>query len=196
MAPRGVDRWWAVSGWGRVGVALVGVAVLVGGCSSSGPVFEGPWAEELQWAYDSATTDFQREVLEDGRVTAEEYHEAAMRLEQCMEDRGYRLSINMDGDRHTYTYSMEASAGADDAFNECSLEMSSIESLYGGMSNNPENRDLWEIYVECMHRHGLVDEDFTRDDLWDLALEEATALPSGARFDEGQAHECILNPHD
>lgn len=174
-------------------ISVAAMAALVLSACASEQRFDGPWAEELESAYGDAATDFQRKVLEDGTITAEEYAEATERLERCMDDRGFGVSIRQIDGLNNYT--LRATPGAETAFDECSDEIAPIESLYGAMRVNPDNRDPWEVKAECLVRHGFAEIGFDGDALKEVMMSDNTVLPSGRSFEEDEVRGCLVNPH-
>nr|NLD39874.1 hypothetical protein [Actinomycetales bacterium] len=174
------------------GALAVAVAAAVAGCGGT-PGFEGPWAAEFEQAYDQATTDFQREVFKDGQLTRAEYDEATARYVQCMEDRGFAVSVtDVHGiNNYSYTGGNEGSQVSD----ECRTELSPIEVLYGAMLGNPENRHPPDLFAECFVRHGLAEPEFTGSGFeeWMAGADVPGAPDDGAARDPAFEH-CLVDP--
>ncbi|RXR25722.1 hypothetical protein EQW78_11935 [Oerskovia turbata] len=62
----------------------------------------GPFAAEFAQARDQATTDFERDVLEDDEIAVAELDEARQRFARCVEDLGYTVSFGELGMRIEY----------------------------------------------------------------------------------------------
>src|SRR5690606_30518412 len=72
---------------GRVGLLLV-AAMAVAGCSADADRgdLSGPYADDFTFALENATSNFERRVLADGVITADEYDEAHHLWLECMQD--------------------------------------------------------------------------------------------------------------
>ena len=124
---------------------------------------EGPYAAEIAIAAESATSDFEREVLSDGILTATEYREAVTLLVDCMADAGVEVAIEEQGD--FYIYSTTDGDGFDSVQPICSEGTTRIiEPLYVQMVSNPTNGDLHSLRAECLVKSGLAPEGYSLDD--------------------------------
>jgi hypothetical protein len=172
---------------GLVSVLCV-VATLVGctSTSSSGgdeftPKSEeqiaAEWAAEFEAARAAATSDFEREVLADDKITPAEYDEAVQRYIACMKETlppefadGYQAVKTQFG---TYQYqgprihesqneAWEAAYAA--AHDACRTGTTAqIEPIYTEMILNPKRMTPEEQMLDCLKRHGVVDETYTMD---------------------------------
>jgi hypothetical protein len=160
-----------------VGVALPAfLSLSLAGCSADGhasrpatdastaPHIEGPWAAEFSAEWEAATTDFERQVLEDGVVSDQEYSEMTELFRACLSDEG----IDFDGFAPDGSYETTSAPGADqdathDAVKECSRASGedSVGLLYSWVHRNPERLDDNTIVVECLHESGVVDRSYT-----------------------------------
>lgn len=144
-------------------VALVAAAITFQGCggAESDPG-RGPYYDELRDAGRTATSDFEREALEDGELTRAEYEEAVQRFVGCAADRGVELTAKRQG--ALYIYQMRTDAENDAVAAECSVGTTQlIEALYGDLVANPANGDFDQLVVDCLVRSGLAPSDYTKE---------------------------------
>lgn len=157
----------------RLGCAALLVLVLAG-CGTGGPD-EHPYAAELESARQAATSDFERDVLADGQVTAAELREAQDLLTACLTDAGYVVEVLPDGG---YTQEStdarpadpDAAAAFDEAMqadHDACAEGSTVlvEPLYRAITANPDNEDLNAAIASCLVRHGVREEGYGVEDL-------------------------------
>jgi len=133
--------------------------------TGSVPVFEGPYAAEFEEHYASTTSDFVRQVLEDGRIVDAEYAEMTNVLTACLADQGitfngfepeggFSTSIAPNGgDTHAIVVECTRASGED-----------SIGAIYSWMKTNPENLDNATIMAECLVRAAVVPQDYSADE--------------------------------
>ncbi|MCJ1699388.1 hypothetical protein MT356_06620 [Rathayibacter festucae] len=165
---------------GRTLVAL-GAALILGltACTSAAtpdgqsepalgtPAFSGPWASEFAAAYDRATDDFTRSVIEDGVVSEQERAEMIDRFTRCVADLGYGVDeYALDGSFHL-TFAPDTDADA--AYEEVKgCSRSSGETEIGALSSwthrNPERADETTLVVECLARSGVVPTSYSTSD--------------------------------
>jgi hypothetical protein len=135
------------------------------------------WAAEFEAARAAATSDFEREVLADDKITAAEYEEAVQRFVSCMKETlppefadGYQAVRNeygvyqYNGPRIHESQSAAWEAAHTAAFDACRLGTTAqIEQLYTGMILNPKRMTPDEQILDCLKRHGVVEESYTMD---------------------------------
>lgn len=179
--------------------ALIGAATTlpVSACTDSTrttPAIEspGPYSADIKAAAKSASNDFEREVLSDGVITAQEYQEAVNRLVRCASDKG--VGIKVTTIRGVNRYEVPTSANGDAVFNACSAGTTrTIESLYSTMVTNPRKEDEDELFATCIRRSGLAPASFTGDVARRIARSQGnTPYPfdtADPRFDA-----CMTNP--
>lgn len=147
-----------------VSLAALFVAVTAG-CGGNEQPAEGPWAAEIEEARQQATSDFERDILNDGEITRAEYDEAIDRYLSCMEDAGVRVGTEDMGGYYQYSVA-GPSSDYDRHDPDCRRgTIQSIEPVYVAIVRNPNNEDLNELLVRCLKAKGLVPEDFTAQDL-------------------------------
>lgn len=161
------------SGW----AATAGVLAILAGCSSNGPADDDPYAEEFAWVIENPASDFEREVLEDGEVTREEYDRAHELFLECMEqtyppDGLYVVSLEVSSSGF-YSTLVHVPAGTHDNFDDnlygatydvCAHgTIEEIGHLYMNRELNPERLTLAELMVRCLVDEGVVDSGYTVD---------------------------------
>ena len=150
--------------------ALLMVLALSAGCSTQSAEVPNPYAAELEQARKEVTTDLQRAVLEDGKVTDAEFSEIEQDAVRCVADRGYKLTVTDGGYQLTMPNGEGFDSSADgDLANavqdECFAErMGWVESLYNAMRQNPERQDVPTLLADCLVRAGVVDAPFNGQD--------------------------------
>ena len=133
------------------------------GCSS-GPteVFVSP---EISYI-----SEYQSQILADGRVTEDEYRQAVLTERDCVTEAGYETSeIIVDGRQMGFEtsadYSNEADPeAADQEFleltNNCSLEYThTIGFVFGKNNQTPnwfERRQIWSQFGDCLDGLGVT----------------------------------------
>jgi hypothetical protein len=179
------------------------VAIALSGCSSE-PDFDGPYAAEFAAAYERATTDFEREVLADGAITALQYEEAHQRWLACMRDlypRSGDISPALERDEHgIYSYTVGAAPGLlddeldadiDNAMVRCyEGTVDLIATLYNDVTRNPENKTPSEAALECLHGRSLVPDGYSEDNLMaDIVADIPGAIPTTGPIPEPEIPE-------
>jgi hypothetical protein len=150
-------------------LALVSVLFL-SACSAneSTDASVSPYAEEFTEAREKATSDIQREILEDGKITEAEIKEATSLFTECLSSHDVKYS--MWGD---YNVSIEGTpdVSATDASiaqyeTECteSTVGDYLQQLYVKTKYNPTKIEENALYATCLVRRGLVPDDFTAED--------------------------------
>lgn len=179
----------------RAGVA--GAALLLTALSACAPAageadVAPAYEVEFEQARQAASSDFERDVLADSRITRMEYQEAVDRYVQCLRDSGLDASTEMQADG-MYGYSIAYPAGtreASDAETACAIGTTIlIETLYGSILTNPGNEDWPQLIVDCLVRNGIVGEGYSKADLF----EELDANPV-FREEDPVAAECLVAP--
>ncbi|MEK8229303.1 hypothetical protein NKG05_30505 [Oerskovia sp. M15] len=120
-------------------IATIGLAL--GACSSAPDIDStNPYAAEYKSALENSISDFERGVLEDGAVSNAEYNEAVDRYLACMRDLGVDVTTEPNGDLYQYVTPMITEFDKHDPTCRTGT-IASIELLYDGFINNPENVD-------------------------------------------------------
>lgn len=110
--------------------------------ASAAPTSTVPWAEALESAYRDATSEFEREVLEDGEITEAEFHEMERRVKSCLNDNGIEFrGFQPDGSmEYRVPPSIPLEVG-NELMRDCvaSSGSTTIGLLYHEMRRNPRN---------------------------------------------------------
>jgi hypothetical protein len=165
-------------GW-RGGLALWGPLLaslpllLLGGCGSQEkPSVGSPYAADIAAAKAKASTDFEKAVFADGKITRAEYEEASQRYLECLRQHFHDVDrkivgVQTDADG-THSYSVKGPTGIVaqyDTFDaQCrpgTIEL--IEPLYVAMLQNPTKANGDQQMVACLKRHGAVPPAYTVD---------------------------------
>lgn len=136
------------------------------GCSGTDPAAD-PYAEEFRQAKELATSDFERAVVEDGKVSRAEYEEAMQRHVACIRDAGG--SVELRDQSGYYVYEVSDAAAYDRISPGCSRGTTDlIEPLFVDILTNPDKLDPDEMVARCFVAAGLVKAPFGAQDLRDL----------------------------
>lgn len=191
------------------GIAATAAIALLAGCapdavefsgpdvarSSVAPTFEGPWAAEFTEAYTRATTDFERLVLEDERVTDQELGEMRDVFTECLAAFGFfNIKFSPDGG---FEYEVPSGTDMDTSRADAmacsdSAGESTIGALHSWVRRNPENLDDDTIIAACLVRKGAVDSSYSAADF--AADEEDLSIPYLPGFGDASFAECNSDP--
>jgi hypothetical protein len=164
----------SITDMARTTAAFVAVlaTVLAGRSAVGPPVTSYPYAASIRQAARQATSEFERKVLSDGRITRDEYDEAVHRYVACANSRGIPMTAQLEEPSHAYfeyTVSNPSPAGQSimDACTKGTTAL--IEPLYTEMVMNPTHTDLNALTAKCLIRKGLAPKsysgrDFERDE--------------------------------
>lgn len=184
---------------GRPSVGVLSIVTLIAltGCSGGNDdVADGPYAERIRNAIAESTSDFEREVLEDGVVTRAEYEEAIRLFTTCTEDAGYSVDLIDQGGY--YAYSQTSVPGATEAFDSCAQGTTfHIEGIYYSSVANPDNRDWDEITLECLKREGLAPSTLTITQYLEALTKAGSSGVSADlpfSLDDPIYDSCVANP--
>lgn len=158
-------------------MAVTSLVALVS-CSGAEPD-SSSWESWIEQARDHASTDFELEVLADGKVTDAEFGEAFTRFADCMATKGFE--VEQTDYKGAYSgFSIPANgkdldaAVADEAVRACEQGTTLfIEQLYLSMKSNPSGDESSSREFDCLRERGIVPEEFTIDDYY-LHSEQGT----------------------
>jgi len=110
---------------------------------------------------------FQREMLEDGEVTFDEYERAVLAAMQCLRDAGIRTAGPdlVDGRFYTFDFAEgDDPARTDDVLAGCEEEyLSEVEWAWSEASRTPQDDERHEQFyggvADCLRRNGVDIED-------------------------------------
>lgn len=195
----------------RICVCVVTAVIsgVVTGCSDEG-VTSGPYAEDFRQAKELATSDFERAVLKDGKISRSEYEEAMQRFVSCVRDGGGSVELNDQNGYYIYNVSGDIDL-YDEISDGCSQGSTAfIEPLYVDTLTNPDKIDSDEAVARCYVAAGLVREPFSAQDLRDLmaaagvesfsdAPTDSSSTPidpaAQAIVDSEESMNCMANPN-
>ena len=151
--------WWRAFG---VAAVMVGFVAGVSGCSAgqAPTAFSGPYGPKVKAAYEAATDPAVKATLADGKITQAEYDAAVQRMVKCAADQGVTV-MPQQQPGGLYPYMLIKTGNADAVFTSCEdATLTPIELLSAGF-NNPQNRDMNDVYADCLKRAGVVPRDYT-----------------------------------
>lgn len=165
----------------HLGLVVVAISMITGCSNRDSGVDEkrvaAEWAAEISRAKGAATSDFEKAVFDDDKITPEEYDEAIQRYVACMKEAlpaefsgGFEAVKDEFG---VYGYNgpqttEEGSAAFDAAFTEADKRCGAgtkvlIEPLYSDMIVNPKRLSAEEQTLDCLKRHKVVDDSYTME---------------------------------
>ncbi|TGJ96265.1 hypothetical protein DLJ96_11040 [Actinotalea fermentans ATCC 43279 = JCM 9966 = DSM 3133] len=162
-------------------------AVGVTGCSGEAEA-PNPYAAEFAKARSEVTTEVARKILEDDVITAAEYRPVKDASIQCMRDQGLTVELNEVGGLtfenvgSTWDTSQEEldawEVRMTTAMDECEgkFDIPVLESLYGSVTDNPDNKDLLQAVADCLVRGGHRDEGYDKADYIEEMSSYATSM--------------------
>lgn len=188
--------------------AALALLITMTGCSSQASsagntpsrgdsvAFTGPWASDLQHVYETSTTEQQRSVLKDGKITEAEVTELKDMFESCLSSRN--LTVTWEGSNGEFSVTPVKTAGSpptntqvDDSVRTCQAEsQGGVVDLYYAMARNPQNQDEREIMAACLVRVKLVPQGYSAKDY----ERDYEADPKPSYFDQQQFRDCVADP--
>lgn len=159
--------------------------------------FEGPWAPDLQEAFDSSPPGFIRDALRDGRITDQERAETVERVRSCLADLSIAVEYHADGSS-TISRAPDSPMSTDEmvaAGDRCSHWAGEwpVITLYNWMRRNPENLDVRTILRECLIDVGALDAAYSLEEFKRLyALRQLPYQASKEGID--QERLCLSDP--
>jgi len=158
--------------------------------------FTGPWADELSSVYGRASTDFEREALQDGVVSDSEFSEMETRFSRCLASRSVAFDGFQPGGGYEFrptgtTTTEEANKQADACSAESGLD--TVGYISFAMQRNPDHLDDAKIMAECLVKKKVVPRDYSaRDYTRDTP---GMAYPfHDDRAGEKALNECAVDP--
>lgn len=131
------------------------------------PHYSGPWAEGFASAYRDAHSDFERKVLEDGKISDAEFDEMQNKLKTCLNEQGIDFTtIKSDGSFGFKLAPNMASSTGNKIVDECDATsgFNTIGFLYLGMQRNPQNLPDNAIIARCLVKNKAVPPNFSTQD--------------------------------
>lgn len=189
----------------RSGIAGAILLFVVTGCSTGESDSLSPeelFAQDIKVAGEQATSDFEKDVLADGKIEQAEYAEAWQRYISCMQENGFPnttlVGPDADGLYSEQTTSTGSANGDDvDANMSASYDCATgttllIAEIYKQQSVNPQHLTFEDAVVDCLIAEGLVDSDYTAEDL------NREGKASGERsydMSDPKSNACFADPY-
>jgi len=127
------------------------------------PAFTGPWASDFDRAYRAATSELQRRVLADGKITAAEDKAVEDAFADCMSQAGYP-GVTFEGNG---AFSFPLPDGPDQSHGvveRCQQgALGDVDFLYWQTQQRPNNEPVAPAIAECLVRMKLVPAGYTAD---------------------------------
>lgn len=129
------------------------------------PDFSGPWKWELTRAWANLNSDYGREVLADGAISADEATELNKRYNTCLAPYGLQSRILTSG---SYTLVKVRGSISDNRMStvaaQCGLrtDANALIELHDKMTVNPQHlsdQRMDQAAYDCLANHGLIDPD-------------------------------------
>jgi hypothetical protein len=163
------------------------------GCGDGGDsegVSANPYRADLEEARSQATSDLERDVLDDLEIERHEYEEAVDAYVSCMRGRGVTIETHDQSGYYIYETVgiVEESVKAQCRVGTIDL----IEGLYVDQLMNPDRLDINVVIRTCLVRHDVVDDSYSVDDLSRDLEDGFTAAPFAA--DDERLDGCLANP--
>ena len=144
------------------------------GCSSP-EAAEGPWADEFEQAIRDAQTQFEKDILADGRITDAEFSEATAKYLDCMESAG--VPVEIVGSGAAMTFQTTDNAGFDAHDPTCQTgTIQLLSPLYVGINQNPNNDDIMQLVADCLVEAGVAPKSYDASAL-EREISENSGVP-------------------
>lgn len=135
-----------------------------GTAASQPPAFTGPFAAEYTEAWQKSETPEVRTILEDGRISDQEWSQVLKTLDDCLTESGVTLVAY---DEHDGSYEADVGEMSGDTANErmgiCEKVSGEawVGRLYRAQTTNPENIPETQLLTDCLIRNHAVPESYT-----------------------------------
>jgi hypothetical protein len=152
------------------------------------------YADEFEAARAAATSEFEQEILLDGRITRSEMDAAKSAYVGCIRAAGLTARV-INTDDGLWNYEVTGSWNEEfvqTTVVECGIgTIDVIEGLYTGMIQNPQKKDVDELTAECLVARGLVTPPFAGGDYARSAL---SGQFNRRMMDEADGARCLSDP--
>lgn len=191
--------------------------VLMSGCAA---ITAEPslYYDDIVQAGKGAKSEYVREILQDGKITSDEYRDSQQQNLGCLKAAGVAAALVDTGAGYSQLQtSTEDETALFEIMSQCSDEwVDQIEALYVSELTNPNKGDADGLIAACLVRKKLAPEGFTASDYRELVQDRSTEvsgsdfgsgehsteieasgpvlLPGGATLDDPPAEACLLNP--
>lgn len=209
---------WSKSAAVKGGLSVIASAVtlLALVACAANPSAE-PYDDEIARAADTAQSDYVRQILSDGQITAAEVRDSQKQNLACLNNAGISAQYVDNGAGYSNLETVgEMGAAELDTMAECSARwVGQIESISVDQITNPQNKDYDALIAACLVRKSLVPEGFTGADFRELLAQTSQSseqntpdesgtvevgvtgdivLPGGVSMSNPQATLCRMNP--
>ncbi|MEU8311327.1 MULTISPECIES: hypothetical protein [Micromonospora] len=159
-------------------------------CSSE-PEPADPYRAEMRRAAKSATSEFEKEVLSDSKISRAEYEEAVSRFVECVRQKG--VSIEKKDQFGYYIYETVSAPNALEAQDECNRGTKGlVEPLYVSRLTNPTKADPNQLFAACLLKQGVAPAGYSAES----AKRDKSESFANAPFDSADPRvtQCLANP--
>jgi hypothetical protein len=155
----------------------------------------GPWKDDFREALAQGVSDYEAEVLGDGRVTAAELEDAHGRVRSCLADSGLDINYDPDGGfellARSGQYPDRFFERSDPVLRACEQRYDEyVTMLFQETRRNPEKQDEAKITVACLRRAGIVGKGYT-ERKWQSEYDHGTFSFNDS---DPRAQQCDLDP--
>lgn len=173
-------------------------------CSSPEPA-RGPYAADIELARAQASSDFEKDVLADAKISRAEYEEAVQRFVTCVNTSGAKVATEDQSGYYIYRVDGDVEA-YDGVRDKCQKGTNGlIEALYVDQLTNPDKRPLADLMAACFRKYGVAPPNFTTEDMKPLLSSQQDLVAAndpggdweGYDFDPStnpKASDCFSNP--
>nr|MDT0656968.1 hypothetical protein [Micromonospora sp. DSM 115978] len=167
------------------------LVVMPAGCARPGDPPDDPWRSTVLESLDQAQTSFGREVMRDGRVTADEYVSASRRIADCARHHSAPLALE---DRYGITIFSSADRNYSDVLDRCEAgDLGTVRALYEARYKDPlREGDI--VVLRCLRAAGLITDDqvSAAEPLGDIL--DRLMTDDAPTADVGLVDRCLYDP--
>lgn len=154
----------------------------------------GSYAAMFDQARQEATSDFERQVLDDNQITRVEYDEAVQHFVKCFTDKGINVKAEDQDGFYRFSTTTDDDARFQQEEGTCAEgTVALIEPLYIQTQQNPNNQDMSQLTADCLVNTGLADPSFDGE-----KFEELMSQGQNAKWpfdtEDPRFPQCINNP--
>lgn len=148
-------------------VNVLAVSMLAG-CAQTKS--DNPYAADYAEAIANTESEYQKGILEDGVITAEEMRDAQQQTITCLKTAGISAKYSDDSGSGIFSLEYESSSEADSVNDQeivmgCTKQwIDDIEPLYYSQVTNPQNEDFDSLIAACLVRKEIAPAGFSGKD--------------------------------
>lgn len=174
-----------------VAVCLAGLVCLSGCTAEEKTDFRGPYAAQVEQAYNSSSSSYIRGILADGTIDSFEINDAMRHVVECVSEAGFTISYTLDN--HSMQFESTTPEPSDEVLIGCQDEwLGEVGQLYWSMYTNPNNENGDGLVAACLVRKGLAPAEFTGTDYAELTQPETIIQGTGEVFVAPEFAEIII----